>query len=143
MNQESYRKCFDVELENMRSMTSLKGHDYSRNDDVFSNFRLIETLSAGLVSTETGILTRMSDKLARIVNLMTVSSENRTLRVDESIDDNLLDLAVYAIILRIFRMFGRDPVPVVLASKQPEAYNNAKQSTEQLSSRTAASSSLR
>ena len=79
-----------------------KNNDYcsasnNKEIDPFHNFRQIESL--GLCSAEVGIVTRMLDKLARISSFI----KNGELQVkDESVEDTLLDLANYSIILSAF-----------------------------------------
>lgn len=70
-----------------------------------ADYSPMNILSTGIV----GICTRIWDKTARILNLMgwnlqtgEFSSERKSTK-DESIEDNLLDLAVYCIIALIFR----------------------------------------
>lgn len=77
-----------------------KSGDYTLDDNTYNNFNLIEVLTNGSITAEAGILTRMTDKVARIANLF-VSKESRDSNSFESISDNLDDLAVYAMILRI------------------------------------------
>lgn len=67
-----------------------KNADYTGgNDDPFSNFKAVEVLG---ISTESGFLTRMMDKMKRIASF----AENGELQVkDESVLDTLNDLANY------------------------------------------------
>lgn len=92
-----YRDLFTAEMQRLIELTCSKNANYANDSDALANFRLIETLSGGLISTEIGILTRMSDKIQRLTNLICGASNNH-----ESIEDNLDDLAVYAIILKIY-----------------------------------------
>lgn len=79
-----------------------KNRDYARKADPFSNFRACE--AAGISATD-GVLTRMSDKWERLVNLIRKEREGETFGVfDESIEDTLLDLANYAVILACLRV---------------------------------------
>lgn len=72
-----------------------KNADYATSEDPFANFRASEALG---VSVAKGILVRMSDKLARVANLL-----DRPAQVtDEKIEDTLADLSNYANILRIY-----------------------------------------
>jgi len=91
------QKCQD-----MNDTMKRKNNDYcsassSKEIDPFHNFRQIESL--GLCSAEVGIVTRMLDKLARISSFI----KNGELQVkDESVEDTLLDLANYSIILSAY-----------------------------------------
>lgn len=79
---------------------------YSTHLDKNSDYSPMNILATGVV----GLATRIWDKTARICNLLGFNlqtgeySEERKSKKDESIEDNLLDLAVYAIIALIFRM---------------------------------------
>ena len=109
-------------LDYLRYLTDLmiqiavrKNADYTAGSgDPFANFRLTETLGFG--SVETGILVRMTDKMARLRCL----TEGRTLQVkDETIEDTLLDLANYALILRSY--IYHKGLPVTEAVKLPKS----------------------
>lgn len=75
-----------------------KNQDYSGDEDPFKNFKLCE--AAGIVSVEEGILVRMFDKMGRISNLI---KQMQTQKVNESIEDTLMDLINYAAILIAYR----------------------------------------
>jgi len=77
-------------------IVKMKNQDYATNTDPFSNFRVVESL--GVCSAEKGILVRMSDKMARIGNLLTKEAAVK----DESILDTLSDLRNYANILQCY-----------------------------------------
>ncbi|HXF55636.1 MAG TPA: hypothetical protein VNK52_16100 [Hyphomicrobiaceae bacterium] len=95
MKREDYiayhRRC----TERMIAITRAKNEDYSGgNDDPFFNFTRVEAL--GVCDTEIGFITRMTDKLSRIVTFVRTG----TLQVsEESVEDTLLDLANYCILL--------------------------------------------
>jgi len=81
--------------ENTQKMVDIavkKNQDYS-GAEPFQHFMLVERL--GVTSAEKGIVVRMCDKVSRIANLL----EKDAAVVDESIQDTLLDLANYALIL--------------------------------------------
>jgi hypothetical protein len=71
-----------------------KNADYTGKDaDPFSNFARVEAL--GICSTEVGFLTRMTDKVCRVVSFV----QKGTLLVqDETVEDTLLDLANYCLL---------------------------------------------
>ena len=85
-------------LESMSRIAKAKNADYTGgSDDPFSNFRQVESL--GIASTEQGFLTRMVDKVARISSFV----KQGTLQVkDESVEDTLLDLANYCILMAAY-----------------------------------------
>ena len=84
---------FDKVLNELRELLINKNNDYSENEDYLSNFKMAEKL--GICSSETGILTRITDKLARVTQLLKKEQKVN----DESIEDTLKDMANYAVIL--------------------------------------------
>ncbi len=89
---DKYFRFFNTILREMFETTKTKNNDYGGADDPFKNFREFGEL---------GILVRMSDKFARI---KTALAEKRELQVkDEVIEDTIIDLAVYAVILVSWR----------------------------------------
>ena len=79
----------------MMEITRRKNADYSGIDDPFRNFHNAEIVG---VSLEQGILVRMMDKISRISNLIKQEAQVK----DESIEDTLLDLANYSLILKTY-----------------------------------------
>jgi hypothetical protein len=87
---EDYLKRFQEICNQMLQVTTKKNNDYGGHTDPFKNFRRHGAY---------GVLVRLDDKYAR---LESVVKEGRTLQVeDETIYDTLIDIANYAIILRI------------------------------------------
>ena len=89
--ENTYAKCVETSRK--------KNADYAGDSDPFANFRLVEKL--GICSVETGILVRMTDKMARITNLLKDGKTNQV--KDETVDDTLIDLANYSVILAAYR----------------------------------------
>lgn len=95
MTKEKYldfhRSCCD----RMIVITQMKNADYTGgSDDPFANFNRVELM--GIATTEAGFLTRMMDKLCRVNSFV----KNGSLQVNtESVEDTLLDLANYSILL--------------------------------------------
>jgi len=79
----------------MIAITKAKNADYTgTNTDPFANFAKVDLM--GICSVEQGFLVRMSDKVSRIISFV----QKGVLTVkDESIEDTLLDLANYAILM--------------------------------------------
>jgi len=92
---QEYIDHFKKITDEMLDLTRKKNADYAGKTDAFSNFRVVETI--GLCPAEVGILARMTDKMARASRLLSAEA-----RVAESIDETLMDLAVYSIILMIY-----------------------------------------
>ena len=85
---ETFNKCYEI-LEK-------KNEDYSGDDqDPFKNFK--NSITVG-VAPERGVLVRIMDKIQRVSNL--IDKEPNVL--EESIDDTLIDLINYSVILKIF-----------------------------------------
>lgn len=82
-----------------RDLMDRKNADYSTSDDPFANFRLCEAISGGTISTEAGILIRMTDKISRLYQLL-----NKEASVaEETIEDTCLDLINYAVLFLAVR----------------------------------------
>lgn len=71
-----------------------KNADYSKADPL-GNFFVSEALQA--CTAEVGILVRMTDKLSRLVSIL---SKGECQVKDESIDDTIIDVVNYAVLLR-------------------------------------------
>jgi hypothetical protein len=88
---EFHRVCCDRMIE----ITKKKNADYTgEGDDPFANFTRVEAL--GIATTEQGFLTRISDKLSRITSF---TQKGFLLVEDESVEDTLLDMANYSILM--------------------------------------------
>lgn len=75
------------------SLHSSKNHDYAQESNPLSNFYDCER--AGIPAYD-GILTRLSDKFARVMNLRKKEKASQTRAVnDESVVDTHMDAAVY------------------------------------------------
>jgi hypothetical protein len=79
----------------MNEIMQAKNADYSWAGEAFTNFNQIELITKGAVSREMGTVVRMTDKLSRVVRLL----ENTNQVLDEKIEDTLLDLANYSLLL--------------------------------------------
>jgi hypothetical protein len=78
-----------------------KNSDYAQGSDPFMNFRLVKAM--GIAEVETGMLVRMSDKFARISNLISKMQNGEAAAVkDESLMDTCTDLIVYTAILKMY-----------------------------------------
>jgi hypothetical protein len=87
-----YLENFAGITKEMLELTTKKSNDYASENDPFRNFRAFEEL---------GILVRMSDKFAR---LRTALYDRKEMAVDdETVEDTILDLATYAVLLLAYR----------------------------------------
>ena len=83
---------FDSNIELMRR----KNADYANSDNPFKNLQLVEAF--GVTDTSRGIATRMTDKFSRIINLLDKPPEVK----DEKIQDSIKDFIVYLAILSAY-----------------------------------------
>jgi len=93
-------KEFKKTVSDMLKIVEMKNADYSWKW-TFDNFKTVEIL--WITSTAKWILVRMIDKITRISNLL--EKENKV--KDETIEDTLIDLANYSILLKIYLMSKR------------------------------------
>lgn len=94
---EKYLRLFKEYTSTMFEITSKKNNDYGGVEDPFKNFREFGSY---------GIVVRMGDKWARI---KTALVEKRALQVvDETINDTILDLANYCVILLCYRKMNKE-----------------------------------
>jgi hypothetical protein len=93
--QQEYLAEFKAITEQMYAITEAKNSDYTGDtSDPFKNFKAVEML--GVTTVEVGFFTRMTDKMMRLGGFI----KNGTLKVaDEKIEDTLMDLAVYSILM--------------------------------------------
>jgi len=96
MEQIDFIKQFKWVLLYMLDIVKAKNKDYAGWENPFKNFELVEKLD--ITTTEKGILTRITDKLSRINNLLEKEWEVK----DEKITDTIVDLANYSIILLLY-----------------------------------------
>ena len=84
-----------IPRDKMIEITQRKNADYTGDtDNPFKNFELVERLE--ITSTEIGLLTRMTDKLARLISFQ---QRGKLEVLDESIEDTLIDLGNYSALL--------------------------------------------
>lgn len=81
----------------MKEIIRSKNEDYAGHGEAFTNFNQIELITKGMISREMGTVVRMTDKLSRVVRLL--NAENQV--ADEKIEDTLMDLANYSMLLII------------------------------------------
>lgn len=92
---QQFIERIEAELHGIVETMRRKNADYTgATDDPFANFKAVET--AGVCSTEQGIVVRMHDKLSRVGSLLKTGKAQVQ---DESVQDTLKDLAAYSLIL--------------------------------------------
>ncbi len=97
MNIQMQEQVFNNTVETMRGIMFRKGNDYA-NTDRLSNFKLAGAISGG--SAETNCLNLIATKVARLGVLLNADASPN----NESIEDTLIDLANYAVLLRMIRI---------------------------------------
>lgn len=96
MTKEEYLNFHKDVCDKLIKITAAKNADYTgSSDDPFKNFRTCQDIGACTVAQ--GFIVRMSDKLARITSLAAQKNEAKVL--DEKVEDTLLDLANYCILM--------------------------------------------
>jgi hypothetical protein len=81
-------------LEMMRATMIAKGHDYA-GADTLANFKEVNRIG---ISTPKSIFVRLSDKYMRLSRFL--STDDLKVK-DEQIEDTLLDLANYAVLMSV------------------------------------------
>lgn len=69
-----------------------KNQDYAKDEDAFANFKMASLVG---VDDRSAVLVRISDKLARVVNLL----DKENVVKDETIEDTIVDCINYLAIL--------------------------------------------
>lgn len=92
--QQFLEKISNIYKDNLETCRQ-KNADYAGASDPFRNF---EACNLYGITTEHGLLVRMSDKMVRISNLLTRNAEVK----DEKITDSLKDLCNYSAILCVY-----------------------------------------
>ena len=95
---------YDAIVKKAKSLCDNKNIDYAQQKEPFSNFEMVESLK--ICDTPTGILVRISDKIARIANLLKRKGEKAV--KDEKLEDTMLDLINYSIILLSYYMYEQE-----------------------------------
>lgn len=117
MTKEDQQLHFTEITEKMKSILLSKGNDYA-NEDRLSNFKLAGKISG--LTAELNCLSLIATKVARLgVLLNSVSKPN-----NESIQDSILDLANYALLLSMILEDKEDEKskPVLINYKNTEPY---------------------
>ena len=94
MKYEEQEEIFNKTVEEMRTIMFRKGNDYA-NADRLSNFKLAGTICG--LDAERNCLSLIATKVARLGVLLGSTGEPN----NESIEDSILDLANYAVLLRM------------------------------------------
>ena len=93
MNLEQQEQYFEKMVSEMRSIMFKKGNDYSNIKDRLSNFKLAGSICG--LTPELNALSLIATKVARLGVLLKSESKPN----NESIQDSILDLANYSVLL--------------------------------------------
>lgn len=95
MKKDAFLLYHESMCKRMIDTVKAKNADYTANaDDPFSNFSSVEIQD--ICSTEVGFLVRLNDKYSRIKSFV---KKGVLLVNDESVEDTLIDLANYCILM--------------------------------------------
>lgn len=95
MTKKEYMKFHQDKCQQMIEITKAKNADYTGSgDDPFKNFKAVGFYGEEWILV--GFFTRMSDKFGRLASFI---QKGVLLVKDESVEDSLLDLANYCILL--------------------------------------------
>lgn len=98
MNHDEYFKFHEEYCKRALEISKAKNSDYTGdNGNPFANLELVEAM--GITSTEIGILTRLSDKMARVNSFLKKGSYKVQ---DEKVEDTILDAINYLVLLAAF-----------------------------------------
>lgn len=103
MTQEEFFKFIEDGYKKAHGIIVKKNSDYATGEDPFKNFKMASLIG---ITPERAILVRVSDKLARISNLMNPGKKVQV--SDEAIEDTILDMINYLAILRAFLQDEKD-----------------------------------
>lgn len=97
MNLDTQQRVFDSRIKEMRSMIFRKAADYANDNDQLSNFKLAGEIAG--MTAEMNCLSLIATKVARLGALLNSPTEPN----NESVDDSLLDLGNYSVLLHMIR----------------------------------------
>ena len=96
MNKQQQEQFFKAYTERMANVLLSKGDDYA-NEDRLSNFKLAGAVAGN--SPEVNCLNLIATKVARLGILLNYNVQAK----NESIEDSIMDLANYAVLLAMIR----------------------------------------
>ena len=95
---------YDAIIKKAKALCDDKNIDYAQVQEPFSNFEMVEALK--ICNAQTGILVRISDKIARISNLLKRNGERAV--NEEKVEDTMLDLINYSVILLSYYAYEQE-----------------------------------
>jgi hypothetical protein len=97
---------FNQLLSEMSHLHATKNKDYAGND-YFSNFKMCEDIG---IPAWKGVFVRLSDKYSRIKNI--IANGGNAHVATESLEDSLMDLSVYSLIILILLRETKNGTPI-------------------------------
>ena len=94
---------YDAIIKKAKALCDDKNIDYAQVQEPFSNFEMVEALK--ICDAQTGNLVRISDKIARISNLLKRNGERAV--NEEKVEDTMLDLINYSVILLSYTIYSK------------------------------------
>lgn len=110
MTQEEFFKYIEQTYHDALAIVAKKNKDYATDVDPFKNFKLSSLVG---VSPARAILVRISDKMARVVNLLEKPASVK----DETVEDTIVDMINYLAILKAYIHDQQSPAPDATAPK--------------------------
>lgn len=96
ISQYQLEKDFDNYLKKIKDLVIKKSKDYSNEEDAYINFKISSQIAN--IRIEQTFLVFLSTKIARLKELLV----NKKKPNNESIQDTLMDIAVYSLLLAIY-----------------------------------------
>lgn len=115
MTAKDYLDFHAATCDRARAITQAKGHDYSGTEDTLANLRAVEAF--GLCPAEKGVLVRLCDKFKRLSRLVGDGAAPQV--QNESVDDTILDMVNYLILLAALRKERADAEAATLDRADP------------------------
>ena len=98
MNKQQFLESIENSYKEAMEIIEKKNADYAVESNPFRNFEYATYCN---VSVEKAILVRISDKFARLANLIDKGEENRQV-LDETTADTIVDICNYLVILKAY-----------------------------------------
>lgn len=114
MNREELMVHHDELCQEARNLMSRKNHDYagSENDTPWMNFQRSEIM--GICKTQQAFMVRIMDKISRLI---TFTNNGELLVKEEGVEDSIIDIINYMVLLSAFLKDKRESDKLVAAQK--------------------------
>jgi hypothetical protein len=99
MKRDEWLAFHEAQCARARELSARKGKDYSGDVDTLANLKFCE--AAGVCTAQQGVTIRLLDKIKRLGTL--IGSGAAPAVKDESVEDTLLDVVNYALLIMALR----------------------------------------